>query len=161
MSRTVTTRLPWENRWVQPSVEQLLKPLTAQRSRLLELIMAEVAEYKAVRQQIVWYGPGWNWTIQYPFVNGKEHETDILCYLVPKVENPVVCVPLSDVEISRIPVRRLNKLIREGIRVSRCAVSIHWATWTPTNQSEVGHLIDLLKRKQKLALATEEKAAAK
>ncbi len=153
MTSTATrTRLPWQNRWDQPTIEQLLKPLIAQRRRLLELIMKEADQYPQVDQQIVWYGPGWNWTIQYAFKDKHDGlESDILCYLVANVETPLVCVPLSDAEIAKLPMRRLNKLIRNSIRIAKCAVTIHWAKWTPTNQTEIAHINDLIKRKYKLA----------
>lgn len=73
-----------------------------------------------------------------------------VCYLVPRLEGPLVCVPLSEQIIADLPFARLSRFIKDGIRVAKCAVSIHWATWTPNNQTEVGLLMDLLKRCHKL-----------
>lgn len=156
MSRTATytDRQPWENRWVEPTLEQLLKPLPAQRRRLIEIIMETIDEsYEGITRDVQWYGPGWNWTVQYQFDGPtKGLESDILCYLVPNPETPGVCVPLSDTEIGNLPIKRLNKLIRNGINIAKSAVAIHWATWTPTNQTEVAHINDLIKRKFKGAV---------
>jgi len=153
MTRSIANnRLAWEDRWTEPSVDQLLKPLNAQRKRQVGLILEELAEWDDIRQEVIWYGPGWNWTIQYKIKATHDLESDILCYIVPKVDSPIVCVPLGDHEIQRLPLKRLNKMIRNGIRVAKCAVSIHWAHWTPSNQTEIAHLIDLLKRKRKAAV---------
>lgn len=155
MSRTAayTDRMPWENRWVEPQFETLLEPLNAQRRRLIEIIMETVNEYDGIMRDLQWYGPGWNWTLQYQFASPiKGLESDILCYLVPNPEAPIVCVPLCDAEIEKLPLKRLNKLIRTGINLAKCAVAIHWTTFTPTNQTEVGHIVDLIKRKHKNAL---------
>jgi hypothetical protein len=73
-----------------------------------------------------------------------------VCYLVPRLEGPLVCVPLSEQTIADLPFARLARFIKDGIRVAKCAVTIHWATWTPNNQTEVGLLMDLLKRCHKL-----------
>ncbi len=160
-STATSTRLPWQDRWNEPTVEQLLKPLNAQRRRLLELIMKEADLCQETEQQIVWYGPGWNWTIQYSFKDKQDSlESDVFCYLVANVETPLVSVPLSDAEIEKLPMRRLNKLIRNGIHNAKCAVAIHWAKWTPTNQTEIAHINDLIKRKYKLATGKAPKKAA-
>ena len=127
------------------------------------MVMEEAEQYGSVEQKVVWYGPGWYWTIQYQFDgsnNGKSGK--VLVYLVPNIETPLVCVPLLDEEIGHLPMRRLNKLVRNGIRIAKCAVHVHWATWTPTNQTEIGHINDLIKRKHKLAVGkTASKAVLK
>lgn len=74
-------------------------------------------------------------------------DADRLCYLVPSVEMPLVSVPLDDPTIEVLAKKRLSGFIKEGIRHAKCAVQIHWATWTPCSESEAMHLIDLLKRK--------------
>lgn len=127
------------------------------------MVLEELAGWDDLEQKVIWYGPGWNWTIQFQLKAKHDLESDILCYIVPKVDGPMVCVPLSDREIERLPIKRLNKLIRNGIRVAKCAVAIHWAVWSPANQTEVGHVIDLLRRKRKAAVAAsaEPVAAAK
>ena len=71
-------------------------------------------------------------------------------YLGPRLEGPLVCLPLSEQTIAALPFARLTRFIKDGIRVAKCAVTIHWATWTPNNQTEVGLLMDLLKRCHKL-----------
>jgi len=155
MTRAATkTRLPWEDRWSEPSLDDLLDPLNAQRRRQLELVIAELDDYEGLDRQIAWYGPGWFWTIQYRLKTGDVPASDVLCYLVPKVDGPIVCVPLATEEIDGLPMKRLNKMVRNGIRIAKCAVEIHWATWSPNNQSEINHLIDLIKRKYKLAQST-------
>ncbi len=153
MSRTaIKARLAWQERWHQPRLDQLLKPINAQRRKLIELIMSHTEQFEGLEQQIVWYGAGWHWTIQYVMVDpAQPQESDVLVYIVPKVDGPLVSVPLFDGEIAQLPMRRLNKMIRNGIRLAKCAVSVHWSIWSPTNQTEVTHINDLIKRKHKLA----------
>ena len=152
MSRSATaSRPPWEDRWSEPSVRQLLSPVPPQHRRPLEAIIAELDGYDGIAQQIVWYGPGWNWTIQYQFDTTPACCPDVLCYLVPRQESPIVCVPLREQEIDRLPIKRLNRLIREGILRAKCAVTVNWATITPNSRAEAEQLIDLIRRKHKAA----------
>ena len=154
MTRSATApRLPWEDRWTQPTVDQLLATVDPEPRRVLKTILRELDRHDGVTREVVWYGPGWNWTIQYQFGSATDMATDILCYLVPKQDEPVVCVPLCDQEIQRLPVKRLNRVIRDGIRHAKCAVTVSWATFTPGNEVDAEHLIDLIRRKHKAATA--------
>jgi len=152
---TLKSRLPWENRWEEPTVEQLLEPLAAHHRRAVDTIIKAIAEYDDVEMATIWYGPSWNWTLQFHFPASKGKEPLVLCYVVAKVGAPVVSIPLTDGQIEQLPMRRLNKLIREGIKTAKCAVTVHWANYTPNNQTEVSHLLDLIKRKHKLIASGE------
>lgn len=167
----LSTRLPWQDRWTQPTLLQLLEPLKIQHRRLFEQLMAELADFDQVDQVILWYGSAWNWTIQYQLhdealspaaiaaaSNDPADDPKTLVYLVPRVETPIICIPLSDQIIQQLPMKRLNRFIRDGIKNAKCAVAIHWATWTPNSKAEVGFLADLLKRKCKLIMGAADKA---
>jgi hypothetical protein len=169
----VQNRLAWDDRWSQPSLEQLLHPLKVQPRRLFDQIIGKVTGLSNVDRSIIWYGPSWKWTIYYtlpasalvtlPALGGsssasataatpasspsKNSEPETLCYLVPNHQNPLICVPLSDAVIDRLPLKRLNRFVREAIASSKCAVSIHWAIFAPTTLAETSYLVDLIERK--------------
>jgi hypothetical protein len=50
---------------------------------------------------------------------------------------------------------KLSRFIRDGVKMAKCAVAIHWACWTPSNQHEALQIIDLLKRHYKLTAPSE------
>ncbi|MCX5663002.1 MAG: hypothetical protein NTW19_25230 [Planctomycetota bacterium] len=167
MVNQAAQRLAWNDRWTQPTLEQLLSPLKMHHRRTLQYVMDGLAELEGVNQSILWYGEAWKWTIHYPLPahpvpKGSKvvAEESSLCYLVPRVEGPMVCVPLSDAVLGQIPVARLNKFVRDGIKLAKWAVAIHWATWTPATQAEALQIIDLLKRRHKLAMAAQAQPAA-
>lgn len=149
-SNTLSPRLPWQDRWTQPTVKQLLDPLNAQHRRVFEQLMEDIQKLDKVEFSPRWYGPSWHWTLDYRITPVGSKEPVTLCFLVPKVGSPITCVPLTDEQIEALPIRRLNKVVRDGIKSAKCAVSLHWATWTPNNLTETGHLIDLIKRKHKM-----------
>lgn len=140
-----------EDQWTIPSVRDLLEPLKAQQRKLYETLMKEVEQLGTVEQRVAWFGESWAWTIECVLLDDETGEQlDVLFYLVPRDETSVLSVPLTDHVIEKLPMRRLNRTIREGIRSAKCAVQLHWATWNPTAQTEINHLVDLMKRKIKL-----------
>ena len=149
----IKSRLAWEDRWTQPTLEQLLKPLREQTRDIFQAMMSEQIEtIDGVEQHLIWYGAAWRWTIEYRVPLGGQDSTNLL-YLVPNPETPVVSVPLPDSVVQQLPVKRLNKYVRDGIRSAKCAVELHWAVWSPNARTEVEHLGDLIRRKHKLITA--------
>ena len=68
----------------------------------------------------------------------------------------MVCVPLSDPVLRELPIARLSKYVRDGIKMAKWAVTIHWATWTPVTHAEALLIIDLLaSRRHKMATHAE------
>jgi hypothetical protein len=163
MSRSAINRLAWNDRWSQPTLAQLVDPLKSHHRRVFDSLLQQFNDLPSVNQSIIWYGPAWKWTIHYtlalrPAKGAKSVEPETLAYLVPRLEAPLVCVPLGDAVIDQLPMARFSKFIREGIKMAKCAVAIHWACWTPGNMSEVGLIMDMVKRRHKLALNPREAA---
>mgnify|MGYP001148939130 CR=1 FL=1 len=157
MSRQVyKNRSPWEDRWSQPSLSQLLEPIREPYRKPFEQLIEEIESCQDLRQELTWYGDAWKWTLHYTQHDGTGREVGTLCYLVPKAESPLVCVPLTGEQIEQLPLKRLGKVVREGIRAAKCAVETHWATWSPSNSSDVSQIVDLIKRKHKLVLGLVE-----
>lgn len=158
MTRTIAPRYrdAWQDRWAKPTLEDLLGPHKVQSRKVLQNLMDHVQALPGVRQNIIWYGEAWKWTLQYTLHDTKGRQIDTLCYLVPRLEQPIVSVPLSDAVIDKLPIRRLPKLVRDGIRSAKFAVSTHWANWTPSLLGDANNIFELLKRKHKLVLAPDK-----
>ncbi len=146
---TPANRSPWEDRWSQPTAEQLLATLKPHHTKLLGLISEHLLSLEGVRSEVIWYGTAWKWTVSFPLTDSRGRQLDTLCHLVPNRELPLVSVPMSVSFIEHLPMKRLKKYVRDGIRGGRFAVAIHWASWTPNNQADVLCLADLFKRKHK------------
>jgi len=106
--------------------------------------------FEELQRGISWYGEAWKWTVEYTIGSSDGGESQTVCYVVPNVTTPVVCVPLDAIVLEKLPIRRLARVIREGIRSAKCAVTIYWAIWHPTTKVEAEGLTDLVKRKIKL-----------
>ena len=142
----------WEDRWVKPTFDMLMNvydPLG--RKRILEQLFANFDQFDNIRREIVWYGDAWKWTEQFILIDEKGKDVDVMVYFVPNPETPLICVPMREDMIESLPLKRLNKFIREGIRsaVAKCAVEVAWASWSPNASTEVEYLTELFKRKYK------------
>jgi hypothetical protein len=157
MTAKATTRLPWEDRWTQPTLDQLLEPIEENRRKIIDALIERISEYEGVGSNIAWHGISWRWTLELPLTLGGQ--TRPFVYIVPKPEAPIVCVPMPQSVADRLPLKRLNRFIREGIRSAKCAVDTQWAKWTPSAGTEVEHLMDLVKRLHKMHAADAKEAA--
>lgn len=140
---------PWEDRWAQPKLEQLLGPLDEQRRKVVDILIKQIKSFDGVDLTLIWHGTAWKWTLQFSLYDSEGNLIDTLAYLVPKPESPVLCIPLKPRTIDKLPLKRLNRYVRDGIRVAKRAVDIYWAVWTPTAVTETEHLRDLIKRHHK------------
>lgn len=161
MSRQlIAPRLPWANRWTEPTTRQLLEPIQETHRKPFEHVFKQVGAIDRVRRSLIWYGLAWQWTFLYELLDEAGKVVETLCYLVPRTELPLLCVPLSESLVQRLPMRRLGKVARDGVRTAPCAIKMHWAVWSPANQTEAIQLLDLIKRKHKLVLFPKEPAKA-
>lgn len=146
----VPPRLPWEDRWAQPTVKQLIEPQKDQQKKILPELIERVMGFEGVSQHLVWHGTAWKWTLEFDLSDQSGANLGPLVYLVPNPAGPIFCMPLNGETVEQLPIKRLNKYVREGIREAKCAVEIHWCIWTPSAQTEVEHLTDLIKRVHKI-----------
>lgn len=154
-AKTYSTESPWENRWVTPTTDDLMAGLNEQQVKLINGLIDRVMELGDLDMELEWYGVSWKWSFQLimPDLEGQPDERDKLLYFVPNPEAPTICIPLTDDMIESMPLKRLNRYVRDGVKHGKQAVNIHWAVFTPSAQTEIDHLFDLIKRKHKFLTA--------
>ncbi len=148
---------PWLDRWKQPKREQLVALLSDQHRKPVEEFLRLADAMPRVQPTLIWYGLSWHWTIQYNVMDESGKPLDLLCYMVPNPAGPLVCVPLTDEMVNRLPMRRLHKFIRTGIRAAKRAVALQWGCWNVVTSADVEPLADLLKRKYKMVIEPAKK----
>lgn len=105
--------------------------------------------FDGVEEHIEWHGVPWRWTLVY---SCPADPTKAWAYLIPAPEKPKIVVPLTLDMIDSIPVHRLKKHVREGIRVGRNVADVCWATWEFETRAELDDVVGLAKRKHKFIL---------
>ena len=58
-------RLPWEDRFTEPSSENLRESLPYQMARLFDACCRELAEIAGFDEEVEWRGECWKWTLTY------------------------------------------------------------------------------------------------
>ena len=152
MTTPATFATAWEDRWNPPTLDALLAEQKEQHQHLLRHLLDRMAEFEGVEMEIVYHGLAWKWTLEYTLRDdvASADVPDPLAYFVPDPEAPFLCIPLREEHIDQLPLKRLNRYVRDSIRSAKCAVSVHWCKWNPTAMTEVEHLLDLFKRKHKM-----------
>lgn len=155
MNDAIAPTTAWADRWNEPTAEALMaelnEPATIHMPKLLSNVEGEVPSLK---QRVIWHGTSWRWTLEYSaesiITTAGGEGREVLFYFVPNPEEPLVCVPLRPEVLEHLPIRRLNRYIRDGIKSAKWAVDIRWGKWIVTANTEVEHMTDLLKRKAKI-----------
>lgn len=154
MSDATVPSTPWADRWNQPDRDTLMNNLNEPASILIPKLLANTHEnVEGLEENLVWHGTSWRWTLEYtaPSTMGDK-DRELLFYFVPNPEEPLICVPLMPEQLEHLPIRRLNRYIRDGIRGAKWAVDVRWGKWICTANTELEHLTDLLKRKGKILI---------
>lgn len=150
MNQAATSRLHWEDRWNQPTLEQLTGALKDHNRKIVERLVEGVEAYEGVHRHFAWHGRAWKWTIQFDLYDAEGKLIGPVAYIVPNPETPEFCMPLKEQTIQQVNLKRLNKFVRDGVRAAKCAVELHWAIFNPTAVTEADQLLDLFKRVYKV-----------
>jgi len=142
-------RTPWNDRWRQPELEELLSGIKDPYQKLTREIVGRLQEHEALTDRMDWYGVSWKWSLSFRLVGdaGESDAVDAVCYVVPSEERPEVVVPLHRDVLAELPVRKLHRFLRDSIEVAKCAVDIHWVRLTPSSKDEAAAVLDLVDRK--------------
>jgi hypothetical protein len=144
-----TLNTAWQDRWTHPTVKQVLAALNAQHRRCAERFVDQVTQLPGVTQSMIWYGPSWRWTVQFMLASNKDPRGEPLCYLVPGDDRPTAHVPLTEDFVAVLPLRRLSKFVRDGVKAAKRAVEISWANWPLDSDTDAKLVLDLVTRKHK------------
>lgn len=149
---------PWYNRWAKPDYDTLMAPYDEPVDTLLPKLFTLAAEQiPGLERELIWHGTAWRWAFQYTapatqpgMAEEVEPGRNVLFYFIPNPLEHTIVVPMSQAFLQHVPLRRLNRYIRDGIRGARWSVEVRWGMWNPSNNPEVDHLADLIKRKGKI-----------
>lgn len=137
-------RLPWTDQFSEPEIPQLLNHLDRQTKLLLETAREMVAGRAGVDEQLAWHGLPWRWTLVYLH---PEDPTRALAYLVPDPQAPKISVPLTPEMVQKLPLKRMKKLVRDGIELGNQINTVIWACWDITSEAQLEEILDIVQRK--------------
>ena len=161
MSQPASSRHPWEDRWHEPTLDQLNEPLKEGQRRVVQRLIEGVEAFDGVDWHFAWHGRAWKWTIQFDLYDASGQLIGPIAYLVPNPDLVELCLPLKEETIHQVNLKRLHKFVRDGVRAAKCAVELHWAVFNPTAVSEADQLVDLVKRVRKVLRGEPAHASSK
>jgi hypothetical protein len=150
MNQAASQRLPWQDRWQQPTYEQLAASLSDQQRKVFDRLAEGIEQFDGVHWDFAWHGRAWKWTLQFDLYDDQQNLIGPLVYLVPNPDQLEFCMPLKEDTIHQVNLKRLQKFVRDGLRAAKCAVEMHWAFFHPTAVTEADQLLDLVKRVRKV-----------
>ena len=150
------TRCAWEDRFRQPSVDELKAHYNKQLGSLFEAARTKLLSFDGVTEEVLWQGLPWRWCLRY---HREGDPTDAWTYLVPDPLGPVVAVPLTTEMIDSMPMKRLKKHVRDGVMFGKRVGQVVWASWQATNRTQMDEVLDVAKRKHKYLVELKPSAA--
>lgn len=149
MSRRGMKRRPaWEDRFVIPSVADLLGVFPKHQSALIEQWRQSLLGMDGVHESIVFQGT-WRWTLAY----SAEPEERPWAYLVPKPGSPLVAVPLPPEVVSALPARKLSRTVRDGITYAPRVGEVAWPQWELTSRTLLDELLIVARKRREMMLS--------
>lgn len=133
MPAAIKDRLAWEDRFRTPTLEQLRAPLNKQLQGAFDAARDRLLEFEGLSESILWRGIPWRWTVAFTSQDDREG----WAYLVPQPARPYLVLPVAIETLSKLPVRRLSKFVREGILHAACVAGVYWPQWDIQTKGQV------------------------
>lgn len=136
-----SNRLPWNDRFSKPEVDQLSAHYDGSACALFDSARKNVSQSESVEERLAWQGLPWRWTLVF------EHPSDptrAFAYLVPDPATPKISVPLTPEMIQRLPLKRMKKTIRDGIETGNRINSVIWACWDIGSENQLDEILDIV-----------------
>lgn len=125
-------RIAWEDRFRAATIDQLRAPLNKQLLGAFDAARERLQEMDGLSEELVWKGIPWRWTLAYT----ADRDEDWV-FLVPQPTRPYLVLPLSLETLTKLPVRRLSKFVRDGILHAACVAGVYWPQWDIQTKGQV------------------------
>ncbi|MBC7773653.1 MAG: hypothetical protein H7210_14255 [Pyrinomonadaceae bacterium] len=140
-------RLAWEDKFRRPEVAELFSHYPSkQLATVAEAIRNRLREFTEVQESVQWQGTPWRWTFTYTC---ELDPTRAWAYLIPDPAKVQLCIPLTTPMVQSLPMRRLKKVVRDGIVYSKFVAGTYWPCWDVQSKANLDELFDLAARKHK------------
>jgi hypothetical protein len=140
-------RSAWDDRFRTPSFEEVRDLSGKQAAGLIDAARARLLETGDLREELSWHGLPWRWSLSYRHAMDTERSWAIL---VLQPNKPAVSVPLTSDVLSRMPITKLPRAVRDGLRGSCQVNGVYWPRWEFTARSQIDEIFTVLDHKRNL-----------
>lgn len=142
------TRRAWDDRFQQPSVEQLREALSEDACALFDRLREHLLGIKGLSEEVVWYGPSWRWSVQYSAAGLKEP----LAVLVPSPEDLQLAMQLDREVADTLSNQPFKRAIRDGLDLAREPFDTRWAVWSVQFANLLDEMCKLIDLKHQIVM---------
>ncbi len=144
-AQAMPKRTAWEDRFREPTPEELLRSITSQvGGELAREFRKRLLAFDGVSEKPDWQGVPWRWTLVYTCVMDP---TRAFAYIIPDPAKAQLSIPLTAAMVQTLPLKRMKKAARDGILYSRFVAGVYWPCWQLDAVSQLDELFEIVQRK--------------
>lgn len=133
-------RPAWSDRFRQPTAKELVEgvaePAVGAVRALREALLAGRGDDGA--EVVTWRGV-WKWTLAY---RGSDRP---FAYVIADPAKPRLSIPVSDAALAELALRKLSRVVRDGLSHAPNVDGVRWATWDVQSEQQAEELIVLVR----------------
>jgi hypothetical protein len=137
------TRSPWEDRFRTPTYEGLRDLNNKQLAAVFDAARARLVGVPEATESLAWLGIPWRWSMEY---RCPLDPTRAWAVLILQPAKPTISIPLPVPVLARVPLTKLPRPIRDGLKAAIPIAGVLWPTWecaSKTQIEEIGQILDM------------------
>lgn len=150
-------RTAWEDRFKTPTYEQLRDLSNKQVSGVFDAARARLAGIPEVKETLAWLGVPWRWSLEF---RSPLDPARAWAVLVLQPNKPEVAIPLPVPVLGKIPLGKLPRSIRDGLKASAPIAGVYWPCWECLTKAQVEDVSTVLEYKRSIMAAGIDAAAS-
>jgi len=142
MTDPSASRAHWENRFQVPTADQLIAGVCRSLIPATDLSRRTLLEVESASEAVQWRGV-WHWTLVYATSASEPG----LAYIIPDPSRPRLCIPFPESLLTEPAVKRLPKIVRDGLLAAPAVAGTCWPVWEIQSKAQVTEVLSLLEFK--------------
>ncbi len=150
------TRTPWEDRFRTPTYELLRDLSNKQVAGVFDAARTRLLAIPDVRCTLCWLGIPWRWSLEF---RSPLDPARAWAVLVMQPNKPEIAVPLPASVLAKIPLSKLPRPIRDGLKASISIAGVFWPSWECEGKTQVDEVLQVLEMKRGIMAAADGASA--
>lgn len=144
-AQAMPRRAAWEDRFRQPTPDELLRAINSNLGgEIAREARRRLLAFEGVSERVEWQGVPWRWSLVYSCVMDP---TRAFAYIIPDPAKAQLSIPLTSPMVQALPLKRMRKVVRDGIVYSRFVAGVHWPCWQLDAVGQADDVMEIVQRK--------------
>jgi hypothetical protein len=137
-------RAAWEDRFAEPTWEDLSAGLPKELHKLCERLRQTILGERSMKEQVRWCGLPWRWSLTFL---GNKRDDLAWAYLVPNPESPALGIPLPAELAHTMEQDTDSRRIRDTLTGAKRSSGVAWSSWPLSTPDELEDALTVITRK--------------